>query len=637
MEKTLPKILREMAKKYPEVPAQYSKNKEGKFVPVLYSDYYSIVLNFGAGLLSLGIKRYDHIGLISDNRKEWAQADLGLLSIGAIDVPRGSDATESDLRFILAAAECKTTIAENNAQVKKILALKEDLPLLTRLICLDELNDESKQLSSEKKVEILCFKDILSLGEEYRKTHLNEIESELDKGTEDDLACIIFTSGTTGEPKGVMLQHKNFIVQLDELQERIYLNPGDKILCVLPIWHAFQRLCEYVCLCQAGALCYSKPVGSVLLGDLATLNPQIMPAVPRVFEAVYDGINRAMRKTGGLVYGLFKFFTAVAKIQCRISRRLFRRTARFKNDHLILSWIVLFIPWLILLPIKALGSVLVFSKIRAKLGNSFRGGVSGGGALPPAIDEFFWAAGVNIVEGYGLTETAPVVAVRPFKKPTFGTVGSAIRGVEIRILDEKGEVLPPGNKGVVQVRGGIVMKGYYNKPELTAKVIDKDGWFDTGDIGMMTVNNELVLRGRMKDTIVLRGGENVEPLPMEMKLNESRFISQAMVVGQDQRVLGALIIPVSEEIMIYARENYIPYDKYNDLLKRPEIKKLIETEIYALINAKSGFKMFERISCFVLLEKPFEVGKELSAKQEIKRFKITEIYETEIKEMFKSF
>ena len=207
--------------------------------------------------------------------------------------------------------------------------------------------------------------------------------------------------------------------------------------------------------------------------------------------------------------------------------------------------------------------------------------------------------------------------------------------LEVKIVGENGETLLPGQKGVVMVRGGTVMQGYYKKPELTAKVIDKDGWFDTGDIGMLTIDGEIVLRGRMKDTIVLRGGENVEPLPIEMKITESRYISNAVVIGQDERSLGALVLLAEEEIKVYARENYIPNNgTYSELIQRPEIKKLIDSEIAAQVNAKTGFKPFERICGFAILEKPFEVGVELSAKQEIMRYKIADIYAKEIKSIY---
>ena len=635
MAQTVPQMLKEITLQYPNVAAQYTKDEEGNFQPVTYKQLLDISYHFGGGLLSLGTVRGEHVGLLADNRKEWLQADMGIMGIGAVDVPRGCDATERELRFIFSTAECKTIVVENEAQILKVLGFKDALPNLCRFISFDAVQEETKAKSQEAGVEVLQFEEVLQLGTEYCQQNPNKLDEELDKGTSDDLACLIFTSGTTGEPKGVMLTHGNFLAQLPDLKIRIYLHPGERSLSVLPVWHAFERLCEYVVLCQAAGLCYSKPIGSILLADFQKINPHMLPAVPRVFEAVYEGVNRTMRKTGGVVYALFKFFVAVAKLQSKIHRRLFRQTARFKNDFLLLSWIVLFIPWVLLYPLKALGGVIIFKKIRAKLGTNFRGGISGGGALPPQIDEFFWAIGVNLVEGYGLTETAPVVSVRPFRKPVFGTIACPLKDVQVRIVDDNGKVLPKCQKGTVQVKGPTVMKGYYKREDLTAKVIDKDGWFDTGDIGLLTLGGELVLRGRIKDTIVLRGGENVEPLSIEMQLNNSRFIAQSMVVGQDQRFLAALVVPSEEEIVGYAQEQQIPYNSYSELLNTPEIKKLIDTEIQTAISAKNGFRLFEKVSRFAILEKPFVVGETLSAKQEIMRHKISELYAKEITELFK--
>ncbi len=635
MENTLPKILRGVAEKYPKIHAQYTRKENGSFIPNTYAEMYEDTLHFAAGLLSLGIKRGDHVGLIADDRKEWQQSSMGIMAIGAADVPRGCDATDKDLAYILSFAECNTVVVENETQIKKILSIKESLPLLQRLISFDRITEATVSEAKKQKVSIILFSDAIAEGIQYRKNKPGEVEAQIDQGKPDDIACIIFTSGTTGEPKGVMLCHRNFTVQLDELPERIPLQPGDKALCVLPVWHSFQRLCEYVIICQAGAMCYSKPIGSMLLADFASLNPQLMPAVPRVFEAVYEGVNRTMRKTGGIKYILFRFFVAIGVLQSKIERLLFRKTALFKKRVLLIDWLLLVLPWLILSPLKALGGVLVFKKIRAKLGNDFVGGVSGGGALPPAVDQFYWAVGINIVEGYGLTETAPVVSVRPMSNPVFGTVGTPIRGVEVKIVGENGETLPSGKKGTVMVRGGIVMKGYYKKEDLTAKAIDKDGWLDTGDLGMLTINGELVLRGRKKDTIVLRGGENVEPLPIEMRLKECRYIAQCVVVGQDERYLSALIVPLQEELENFAKENSISFSSYEELLNNSEVLKMFDSEIQNLVNSKSGFKIFERIARFVLLKKPFETGVELSAKQEIMRYKLPDLYAKEMKILYK--
>mgnify|MGYP002624507473 FL=1 len=641
MEQTLPKLVQAIAEKYPEVNAQYSRTKTGDFIPTNYHDFFQKSLDFAGSLLELGLKRGDRIGLISDDRKEWQQADIGLLTIGAIDTPRGCDASEKDLSYILSFAECQTVIAENNSQVKKILNVKESLPLLKRIIAFDSVDGDEVHRASDCGVEILSFDTLCEQGHAWRKTNPDFVENELNKGQWDDLATIIFTSGTTGTPKGVMLTHGNFIAQLDELKERIFLNPGEKALCVLPVWHVFQRECEYVIMSQAASICYSKPIGSILLADFQKINPHIMPAVPRVFEAIYDGVWRKMRKAGGITLAMFRFFVNESILWCKIDRKLRRKQARFGGDHLEFWWPVLVLPWLLLYPLRLLGKLLVFRKLKAVVGKNFRAGIAGGGAYPAYIDEFFWAVGIEVVEGYGLTETAPVVSVRPIADPVFRTVGTPIRHVEVRIVDDNGNVLGKCRKGNLQVRGATVMKGYYKRDDLTQKVMTPDGWFDTGDIGILTVDNEIQLRGRKKDTIVLMGGENIEPVPIEQKLNTSRFIESSMVTGtnekgEDQRYLVALIVPCKDELVAYAKENSIPCEDYEALVKNEQIKKLFTEQVADLISTKNGFKPFEKISVFELITKSFEVGVELSAKQDMMRFRIADIYKDKIAKLYTS-
>ena len=636
MEKTLPRMLREVSQKYPDVPAQMTRiSKEGDFETVTYKELYDNSQAFAGGLLALGTVRDEKVGLISDNRKEWEQADMGIMTIGACDVPRGCDASEKDLKYILSFTEVKTCIVENGFQIRKILNVKDEIPTLKRFIIFEEPTENEIKLCKEAKIDLLRFYDVVEDGKKYNEKNPGKVEAEIEVGQWDDIAAIIFTSGTTGVPKGVTLSHGNFITQLDELQERIYLKPAERAICVLPVWHVFQRLVEYVIISQAAVLCYSKPIGSILLPDMLALNPTLLPAVPRVFEAVYEGITKKMRRTGGIVEALFNFFTAIAICHSWMDRKMFRKNFMTHNEFTPGYWLLFIVPWLLLYPWKLLGNVLVFKKVKAMLGTNFRAGVAGGGAYPKAIDQFFWALGINVVEGYGMTETAPVVAVRPVDAPIFGCIGTPIRGVSARIVDMEGNVLKPGNKGVLQIKGGTVMKGYYKRPELTEKAISPDGWLDTGDLAMESIHGELKILGRVKDTIVLTGGENVEPLPLEAKMQESRFIQTAVVVGQDQRNLGALILPNQEELELWANENNVAFKDFEDLVKKPEAYKLIEDEIKELINAKNGFRMFEKIVKFAFLTKPFEVGKELSAKQEIMRYKLTEIYEKEIKGIFK--
>ncbi len=636
MDKTLPLLLKRIAATWPQTSAQYTKTVDGSFIETSYHDFFNRVLNLSAGLLALGHQRKDHIGLIADNRAEWLQTSFAIMGIGGADVPRGCDATADEISWILCFASCSTSFIENDAQAKKLLTNREKLECLKKIISFDVLSNSIKGELEALGFSVLHFNELLEMGAAWRKEHENEVEQELEKGKRDDLATIIFTSGTTGEPKGVMLSHNNFLSQLPDLIGRIPLNLGEKALSVLPVWHSFERLCEYVIIYAAAGIVYSKPIGSVLLADFAATNPQILPSVPRIWESVYDGVWRSMRKTGGFVFVLFKFFVGVAKLQAWFARILLSRGPWYNAFGHFLAQILAIVPAILLWPLRALGDVLIFRKIRTKLGTAFRLGVSGGGALPPNIDEFFWAIGVTVMEGYGLTETAPVVAVRTYRRPIFGTNGKALDCCEVKIVDEQGRELAPGKKGRVLVRGQNVMLGYYQRPELTKQVLSEDGWLDTGDLGFTTRRGEIILRGRQKDTIVLRSGENVEPTPIEMKVNESRYIGQSVVLGQDQRFLAALIVPIAEEIEAWADENHIVYTSYRELLNDPMTKGLIEDEVNTLVNARTGFKIFERINKIALLEKPFEVGLELSAKQEVMRHKLAVLYKKEIAALFES-
>ena len=639
-EGTLPKILKKSAERWPEIEAQVTRLKSGEYVSNNYHDLYQGALDFAGALLSLGVKRGERIGLISDNRREWQQADMGLLIIGCVDTPRGCDASENDLSYILSFAEVEYVIAENQSQVKKILNIIKNLPKVHTIISFDQIDEEIKENCKAQKLKYFSFSELVLEGHKWRIQNPDVVENELEKGKEDDLASIIFTSGTTGTPKGVMLTHKNFITQLDEVVERIYINPGERALCVLPVWHAFQRACEYVIITQGGAICYSKPIGSYMLADLQKLNPYLLPAVPRVWEAVYDGIWHKMKKTGGFVYDLFRFFVAEAQLWSRIDRKLRKTQSRFKIEYTGLWWIILFIPWVLLWLVKLVGNLLVFKKIKAMLGKNFRGGIAGGGAFPENIDDFFWSIGVNVVEGYGLTETAPIISVRPLACPVYRNVGTPLRGIQVRIVDDDGMILGKCKKGNLQIKGDNVMVGYYQRPDLTEKVMTVDGWFDTGDIAILTVDNEIQLRGRKKDTIVLMGGENIEPLPIESKMNESHYIAASIVFGTnekgiDQRYLIALVLPSKEDIEMYAKENSLSYNTYEELAQSEEIKKLLEKEIAENINPKNGFKAFERINKIAVITKPFEVGVELSAKQEMMRHRVANIYRDKIAQLYK--
>ena len=634
MQNTLPKLLREISEKYPDSTAQFSKDKNKEFQPTSYKDFFFEVQCFGAGLLNLGVKRGDHVGLISENRKEWLIADMGTLSIGAADIPRGCDSNSDEISYILSFSESRITIMENSAQLKKIAQRIKDMPLLKNIIILDSAIKKEEITSDLQSLKIHTFHDIMEQGKTELAKNPDLVLIEISKGEENDLATIIFTSGTTGTPKGVMLSHNNFLHQIRGIPFLLELNQSDKWLCVLPVWHSFERIMQYIALAVGSALCYSKPVGSIFLADFAAIKPTWMASVPRIWEAVMSGVYKKVNAAGGIKKALFLFFVAVGKNFSLFRNMIYGLRPEYKKRSRILEIALAILPYTLLFPLKKLGDILVFKNIISNLGGNFVAGISGGGALPAAVDNFFSAAGILVLEGYGLTEAAPVLGVRQQNHPVPGTVGPVFPGTEVKILDENGQILPPGKKGLVLARGPQIMLGYYKLEEQTKKVIDEEGWLNTGDLGMLTINNELTILGRAKDTIVLLGGENIEPSPIEEKLTESLFIDKAVLLGQDKKYLAALIIPDLESLENYARENSISYMNREDLVETPEIHEMMNGIIQEQINTKTGFKAFERIFKFRILPEDFEVGKELSAKQEIKRHVINKIYAKEIENLF---
>ncbi|MBU0935652.1 MAG: AMP-binding protein [Spirochaetes bacterium] len=635
MAETIPLLFLEKAKSVPNIVMQYSKQGGTAFKPTTYAELAIEVATFAAGLLESGVKRHDNIGLIADNRKEWLICDLAILGLGAVDVPRGCDATEQEISYILSFSECPLTIVETEKQLDKILAQKKNLPLLTKVISLDNCSAEAITRAKNAGISVQSYNEIYTAGAARYAKNPQEYAQEAAKGKRGEMATIIYTSGTTGEPKGVMLSHGNFLHQVETLPDRLVLIPGQIWLSVLPVWHSYERMVQYAIIGVSNTIAYSKPIGAIMLPDFQAINPQWMASVPRIWESVMDGVNKSVRQGSSTKKAIFGFCLSVGKNFANFRNMLLGRYPNFGDRTRVFDVLTALLPLLFLLPLRGLAEVLVFKKIKAKLGTGFVAGISGGGAIPPAVDGFFDAMGIKLLEGYGLTETAPIVGLRSQKRPTMGTVGPALTGTSFKICDDDGNDLGLFKKGNVLIRGPQVMMGYYKKPELTSKTIQADGWLRSGDLGMIAQNGALKLTGRAKDTIVLRGGENVEPVPIEQKLVESIYIKQAVVLGQDQRYLAALIVPDQDTVLGWAKENTLPYNDYESLLGQPETRELIDYEISQLVNPKTGFKIFERILRFELLSEAFVVDRELSAKQEVKRHAIAELYEKEINRLFK--
>lgn len=635
MYKTLPQMIYKKSKDFPELNIQFSKNAEGTFLPITYKDFVKTMLDFSAGLLAIGEKEYSNIGLICDNRKEWLVCSMGIMATKSRDIPRGSEATIKDLSYILSFAECKTVVTENKILFNRILECKNELPALQNIII---INPSNSDLSNPKAtgLNIFSYDEILAKGNNFRQNNPNKIEEIMLSGNEDDSATIIFTSGTTGTPKGVELTHKNFLCQVEDISKRLPLKQGNKALCMLPVWHVYERELEYFLLYVGVALCYSKPAISMLLADMKKVSPQFMATVPRIWDGIYNAIYKNIKSTKKGAGIFFTIFTWAATSLKSLRNIIYNRCKYFRKRtvfyHIFSKF--LYIPVIFLYPLRWLGDMFYFQRVRNMLGGKFQIGMSGGGSLPLKLDKFFNSIGIRLVEGYGLTETAPICCIRNAKRPILGTIGKIMPYCQAKVVHRNGIECKPGEKGVLYIKGPNVMKGYYKQPELTAEVISEGEWFNTGDLVIKTYNGEIIVKGRQKDTIVLRSGENVEPLPIEDKLSESIYISQAVVVGQDENCLGALIIPDLDNICQYAKQQNINFSDKKQLLKDEEIKKLIYKEMERLINTKNGFKPFEKVGKFIFLDKPFEVGVELSPKQGIIRYKINELYKAKISLMY---
>lgn len=630
MFRTLVQMFDERVQANPLYTAQLVKDTKGVFHPVTYIQLQNKVRALAAALRHHGLKRGDIVGLMSDNRAEWLEADLAILSLGASDAPRGRDAMDYEIEYILSETEARFCFAENSDMARRILALEEKLPSLEYIVVMDD-----SPVESQGRVKVFYQGRLKEEGEalinDFRVKEA--IEHEILLGSEDDVATIIFTSGTTGNPKGVMLTHQNMLYQLEHIPEVKKLDVQMRWLAVLPVWHSFERIIQYVILNASNIICYSKPIGKIMLVDMIKAKPHFICSVPRIWETIKAGVNQSLKNKSEKEKRIFAFFLSEAKKQYRAKERMEGRIPDFKKRNRTLDYITGLFPYLVHTPFAKLGRKFVFSQITSKFGPCFIGGISGGGTMSKDVQEFFTAMGLVIVDGYGLTETAPVIGVQTFDRPVRGCM-TPFKGTELKVLDDEGRVLPPGEKGVLHVRGPQVMKGYFKREDLTRSVIDKDGWLNTGDLAILSRRGDFSIVGRAKDTIVLAGGENIEPVPIENRLKESEYIDTAVVLGQDKKFLGVLVVINEKNCERYLKDNRIPYVNRENLSEMEEIKALISREIQDKVSTRNGFKSFEQINRFALLDKPFEVGKELSAKQEFKRHAINEIYKEEIAKIF---
>lgn len=615
---------------------KYRENEN--YIPISYNDFIKMMDSMAGALYDIGVRKNDKIGIISENMYKWLITDMAIISLGATDVPRGSDSTVQELLYILEHSEAKYCFVENSEQADKVLSITSQVREIKCIILLTG-NISEVTANNPNDVEILQWDEMHKKGYDLFEKNKTEIEEIRQNIQPDDVVTIIYTSGTTGRPKGVMLKHKNIMHNIRVLPDVIHITSNERWMSILPVWHVFERTLEYIIMATSGTMGYSKPQAKHLLPDFADIKPTFMVSVPRIWEALYQGIVNKVKADSAVKWAMFRFFIGVGKLFLRSKKVLLGLEPLFKKRFFLVTLFkkkIALITMILLWFWYVLGDLLVFKKIRAKTGGCLRGPVSGGGALPSYIDEFFAVIKVDILEGWGLTETAPVIGVRLFERLTLKTVGPPAPGIELKICDENGNPLPNQHeKGIVFVRGDNVMSGYYKDPERTKAVLSDDGWFNTGDLGRMTLKGDLQLTGRAKDTIVLVGGENIEPQPIEDVLLEDSLIYQIMVVGQDKKVLGAVIIPAEEYLMEFADKAGIEYKDFQDLCDNPNIENEFKERIKEKINTKNGFRDYERITFIKLIPEPFEIGKELTHSLKMKRNIIADKYAELIEGMFK--
>lgn len=613
---------------YANKPAFATRNKNGTFEIHTYKETWDKATALALSLQKEGVSHKDHIGLFSDNRYEWALCDIAIILCGAADVPRGSDITEEEIRYIIPHSEMKIAIVENDALISKFQkTLSEKVPRLIVIETAQEENSNVMNLTSliEKGMKLLENKENqILLKKKYQSIKKN------------DLFTLIYTSGTTGKPKGVMLTHENILSQIENIP--LAIDYEVRITSILPVWHIFERIFELISMTLAACTYYSSV--KTLREDLKNVKPGFMASAPRLWESIYSGIMSNVAKSSPIKRAMFFSAVFFADQYCSALRSItgknlqleavgiLEKLVKLPIDVLIL--VITFIPWKVL-------DAIVLKQIRKATGGQLKGTISGGGALPLHVDRFFNNIGIPVYEGYGLTETSPVIAVRTPEHLVMGTVGPLYAQTFVKIIDmnskeiiwsnEKGLPKKIGVKGEIHVRGPQVMKGYFKNEEGTKAVLHND-WFNTGDLGLMTANNCLKIVGRSKETIVLLNGENVEPIPIENKLQESVYIEQCIVVGQDQKNLGVLIIPSLTALDKYGKN-------YTELKNNKEVQELIRLEIARLISTENGFKSFEKVKNLLVLEKAFEPGKELTAKLSLKRHYIHEAYSHEINSLYK--
>ena len=568
---------------------------EGKYQGISFPEMKTLVENFSLGLAALGVKRGDKVALISENRPEWVISDMSMMKLGAVNVSVYPTLTPKQIEFILNDAVVKFVIVSNQFNLRKLIKIFNDVPTLKIIVIISE-----KGMSEDPRV--ISYSSVMKMGKEFDRINPGYLEQEMKKNHPEDLITLIYTSGTTGNPKGVMLSHKNLVSNIKAATACIPFIPEDTILSFLPLCHSYERMAGYYSAMSCGAtIAYAESIDTVR-ENLIEVQPTVVTTVPRLFERFYNRIMKQISEETTLKQGIFNWAIGVGKTY------MCARKNKVVSPSLSIQY--------------KIADKLVFQKIRARTGRRIKFFISGGAALAPELGEFFEAVRIMILEGYGMTESSPVISVNRPDNYKFGTVGIPIPGVEVRISDD-GEIL---------VKGPNVMKGYWNNKQATNEVIDSDGWLHTGDIGLFDADGFLKITDRKKHLFVSSGGKNIAPQHIENLFLQSNYIDQFVLIGDGRMFLTALIVPQFDELKEFASQREITYKNIEDLTQNPEINKLLQGEMNRI---QKDLANYERVRKFTILTQPLTIeNDELTPTLKIKRKVVEEKFKNLIEEMY---
>lgn len=623
---SMPEIWQIVAERFGETIALQDPHSKPP-VAINYRDLWGKIKQFASGLQALGIKPQDKVALFADNSPRWFIADQGIMTAGAVDVVRSSSAERQELTYILSDSDSIALVVENRKTLDKLQDELGNLPI--RLIVI--LSDEATEAS---EIETVNYLQLLELGQNHQLQPV--------KQNKDTLATLLYTSGTTGKPKGVMLSHGNLLHQVNYVKTVFQPQPGDVILSILPSWHAYERAAEYFFLSQGATQVYTSI--RYFKQDLKQFQPTYMVGVPRLWESLYDGVQKLLKEQSARQQKLVQFFLKQSE-RYIMAQRIASNTSLEHFDASPSERAIAKLQATALYPVHALADKLVYSKIRQGIGN-IKAVCSGGGSLAKYLDDFYQTVNIDVFVGYGLTETSPITNARTPYHNVRGSAGRPLPETEIKIVDpQTKQELPQRERGLVLIRGSQVMQGYYQNPEATAKAIDKEGWFDSGDLGWLTPDGDLVLTGRAKDTIVLTNGENIEPQPIEDACARSIYIDQLVLVGQDRRTLGALIVPNFETLEQWVAEqnlnlklpepNSSPETVTQSDLYNRAIVDLYRDELNREVKNRPGYRPDDRIGEFRFIAEPFsQENGTMTQTFKIKRPQVQDKYQSIIDQMY---